>query len=47
MGEMSDMVKMKERLREMIIIMACDFLVDEPHTPHSKDLIKRRQNVSF
>lgn len=44
---MDDMMKMKERLREMIVVMACDFLIDEPYTPHSKDLIKRRQDVSF
>lgn len=47
MGEMDDMMKMKERLREMIVVMACDFLIDETYTPHPKDLIKRRQDVSF
>lgn len=46
-GGLDSMMKMKERLREMIVVMACDFLIDEPYTPHPKDLIKRRQDISF
>lgn len=46
MGEMDDMMKMKERLRDMIVVMACDLLIDEPYTPHSKDLRVDKTSLS-
>lgn len=46
MGEIYDMMKMKERLREMIVVMACDFLIDEPYTPHPKDLRVDKTSLS-
>lgn len=45
-GGLDSMMKMKERLREMIVVMACDFLTDGPYTPHPKDLKVDKTSLS-